>query len=94
MAGTRRRLIVCVLCVALVGSVWAGVAFVRALIDVPRRAYAVWWTADLVRMTRKEILLGGPLLNFDCLTEFLSSRSLDFSGVTQSAGWSRKRPFS
>jgi hypothetical protein len=41
-------LVVGIVCVVLAGFVWGGVAFVRAIIDVPRRAYAVWWTADLV----------------------------------------------
>jgi hypothetical protein len=41
-------LVVGIICVVLGGTIWGGVAFVRAIIDVPRRAYAVWWTADLV----------------------------------------------
>lgn len=48
MTGTRRRVIAWFSCVAVVVAVSAAVAFVRAVIDVRRRAYAVWWTADLV----------------------------------------------
>jgi hypothetical protein len=29
-------------------AVWASVVFIRAVLDVPRQAYAGWWTADLV----------------------------------------------
>lgn len=48
MARVRRRLILGLGMAALAIAVWVAVVFVRAVLDVPRQAYAVWWTADLV----------------------------------------------
>ena len=48
MTRTKKCAIVCIAGTMAVGLAWAGVAFVLAVIDVPKRAYAVWWTADLV----------------------------------------------
>jgi hypothetical protein len=48
MARTRKRLIVFLVCVVVIVGAWSMVAFVEAVLDVPKQAYAVWWTADLV----------------------------------------------
>ena len=48
MAWSKRRLIIGVVIVIGAFAVWASVVFVQAVLDVPRQAYAVWWTADLV----------------------------------------------
>jgi hypothetical protein len=48
MTRGKRRLIVCLLCIAVAIAACSGIVFVRAVLDVPRQAYAVWWTADLV----------------------------------------------
>jgi hypothetical protein len=47
MSRAKRRLIVGLLIVIVAIVVWAALAFVQAVLDVPRQAYAVWWTADL-----------------------------------------------
>src|SRR5881398_3502811 len=48
MARARRHLIVgLVIAVVAIGA-WAAVVFIRAVLDVPRQAYAVWWTADSI----------------------------------------------
>jgi hypothetical protein len=48
MARARRRLIVCLVGLVSAVAVYLAVVFVQAVLDVPRQAYAVWWTADLV----------------------------------------------
>jgi hypothetical protein len=48
MAPAKGRLIVGLVIVIVAIAVWASVVFIRAVLDVPRQAYAVWWTADLV----------------------------------------------
>jgi hypothetical protein len=48
MAWSKRRLIIGVVIVIGAFAIWASVVFVQAVLDVPRQAYAVWWTADLV----------------------------------------------
>src|SRR5438046_1525767 len=48
MAHTKRCLIVGFVIVIVAIAVWASVVFIRAVLDVPRQAYAGWWTADLV----------------------------------------------
>jgi hypothetical protein len=47
MTRARRCLIACLVCLGVAVAVGAA-AFVRAVLDAPRQAYAVWWTADLV----------------------------------------------
>src|SRR5437763_1042319 len=48
MIRVRRRLIVGLVILAVAVASWATVAFIRTVLDVPRQAYAVWQTADLV----------------------------------------------
>jgi hypothetical protein len=48
MALTKRQVLVPVGILVAVFAAWGAFAFFRAVIDVPRQAYAVWWTADLV----------------------------------------------
>jgi hypothetical protein len=43
----RRVLIGMVLLVALI-AIWRAVVFIQGVLDVPRQAYAVWGTADLI----------------------------------------------
>jgi hypothetical protein len=48
MAKARRRLIVSLVVVLVALTAWAAVHVVQRAVELPREAYGVWWTADLV----------------------------------------------
>ena len=48
MARAKGRLIVGFVIVIVAIAAWASIVFIQAVLDVPRQAYAGWWTADLV----------------------------------------------